>query len=207
MHLVYTLFENNYHKNVFVSANFVSEAITFRVSLLPLECVRSRTHPRGVFWCWGMLSIETVRCGRAPLALGGTKSGFSVAETLACSFAPTGEKSQQGIVVYHGITSSQRKGGNLVQWRSSRQDLIAKSTQGSFLRIEFWPPPPALDFLSQDFCLQPRLEWKFLLRRTWSGQKLLLLQFPGSSPQQSRLPGTPTCLKLGYPAAPKFLKH
>ena len=44
------------------------------------------------------------------------------------SFAPTGEKSQQGIVVYHGITSSQRKGGNLVQWRSSRQDLIAKST-------------------------------------------------------------------------------
>ena len=44
------------------------------------------------------------------------------------SCAPTGEKSQQGIVVYHGITSSQRQGGNLVQWRSSRQDLIAKST-------------------------------------------------------------------------------
>ena len=45
----------------------------------------------------------------------------------AC-FAPTGEKSQQGIVVYHGITSNQRHGGNLVQWRSSRQDLAAKST-------------------------------------------------------------------------------
>ena len=44
------------------------------------------------------------------------------------SFAPTGEKSQQGVVVYHGITSNQRKGGNLVQWRSSRQDLIAKFT-------------------------------------------------------------------------------
>ena len=44
------------------------------------------------------------------------------------SFAPTGAKSQQGVVVYHGITSNQRKGGNLVQWRSSRQDLIAKST-------------------------------------------------------------------------------
>ena len=44
------------------------------------------------------------------------------------SFAPTGEKSQQGVVVYHGITSNQRKGGDLVQWRSSRQDLIAKST-------------------------------------------------------------------------------
>ena len=44
------------------------------------------------------------------------------------SFAPTGEKSQQGIVVYHGVTSNQRQGGNLGQWRSSRQDLIAKST-------------------------------------------------------------------------------
>ena len=43
------------------------------------------------------------------------------------SFAPTGEKSQQGLIVYNGITSHQRKGGNLVQWRSSRQDLIAKS--------------------------------------------------------------------------------
>ena len=44
------------------------------------------------------------------------------------SFAPTGQKSQQDVAVYHGITSNQRKGGNLVQWRSSRQDLIAKST-------------------------------------------------------------------------------
>ena len=44
------------------------------------------------------------------------------------SFAPTGEKSQQGIVVYLGITSNQRQGGNLVQWRSSRQHLVAKST-------------------------------------------------------------------------------
>ena len=44
------------------------------------------------------------------------------------SLAPTGEKCQQGLVVYHGIASNQRKGGNLVQWRSSKQDLIAKST-------------------------------------------------------------------------------
>ena len=43
------------------------------------------------------------------------------------SFAP-GEKSQHGLIVYHGITSHQGKGGNLLQWRSSRQDLIAKST-------------------------------------------------------------------------------
>ena len=33
-----------------------------------------------------------------------------------------------GLSVYHGITSNQKKGGKLVQWRSSRQDLIAKST-------------------------------------------------------------------------------
>ena len=44
------------------------------------------------------------------------------------SFLRTRETSQHGVVVYHGITSNQRKGGNLVQWRSSRQDLIAKST-------------------------------------------------------------------------------
>ena len=44
------------------------------------------------------------------------------------SFAPTGEKCQQGLIVYHGITSHQRKGGILVQWRSGSQDLIAKST-------------------------------------------------------------------------------
>ena len=42
------------------------------------------------------------------------------------SFALTGEKSQQGLIVYSGITSNQRNSGNLVQWRSSRQDLIAK---------------------------------------------------------------------------------
>ena len=44
------------------------------------------------------------------------------------SFARTGEKSQQGLIANHGSTSSQRLGGNLVQWRSSRQDLITKST-------------------------------------------------------------------------------
>ena len=44
------------------------------------------------------------------------------------SYAPTGEKSQQGIVLLHGVNSSSQTGGNLVQWRSGRQDLIAKST-------------------------------------------------------------------------------
>ena len=32
------------------------------------------------------------------------------------------------LIVYHDIASDQKIGGNLVQWRSSRQDLIAKST-------------------------------------------------------------------------------
>ena len=44
------------------------------------------------------------------------------------SFAPTGEKSQQGLIVYHGITSNQKNSDNLVQWQSRKQDLIAKST-------------------------------------------------------------------------------
>ena len=44
------------------------------------------------------------------------------------SFAPTGEKSQQGLIVCHGITSNQKNGGNLHQWQSSRQHLIAKFT-------------------------------------------------------------------------------
>ena len=34
------------------------------------------------------------------------------------------------------------------------------------------------DSNGKDFHLQPGREWKFLLRRTWPGQKLLPLQFP-----------------------------
>ena len=45
-----------------------------------------------------------------------------------CLLARTRKKSQQGLIIYHGITSENKNGGNLVQWRSSRQDLIAKST-------------------------------------------------------------------------------
>ena len=37
-------------------------------------------------------------------------------------------------------------------------------------RIRSWPPPPTPELLSKDFCLQPGLGWKFLLRRTWSGK-------------------------------------
>ena len=46
------------------------------------------------------------------------------------SFAPTGEKSQQGLIVYQGITSNQKKGGHLVQWQTRptcEAELIASS--------------------------------------------------------------------------------
>ena len=49
------------------------------------------------------------------------------------------------------------------------------------LRIKFSPHPPPQNSLLRIFRLQPGLERKFLLRRTWSGQKLLPLQFPGLS--------------------------
>ena len=48
----------------------------------------------------------------------------------------------------------------------------------SFLQIGFGPPPPAPDFLSKDFCLEPGLDQKRLLKRTWSDKTLLPLQFP-----------------------------
>ena len=47
------------------------------------------------------------------------------------------------------------------------------------------PPLPTSDFqvtsLVRIFRLQQGLEWRCLLRRTWSGQKLFQLQFPGLS--------------------------
>ena len=43
---------------------------------------------------------------------------------------------------------------------------------------DFDPHPQPQSSLLRIFRLQPGLEWKFLLSRTWSGQKLLPLQFP-----------------------------
>ena len=43
----------------------------------------------------------------------------------------------------------------------------------------FDPPPPTPDFLSNDFCLAPGLERKFLLKRAWSDEERLLLRFSG----------------------------
>ena len=43
---------------------------------------------------------------------------------------------------------------------------------------DFDPHPQPQNSLLRIFRLKPGLEWKFLLRRTWSGQKLLPLQFP-----------------------------
>ena len=45
-----------------------------------------------------------------------------------CLLCSNRGKNKQGLIVYHGTTSKQKRGGNLAQWRSSRQDLIAKST-------------------------------------------------------------------------------
>ena len=46
---------------------------------------------------------------------------------------------------------------------------------------DFDPHPQPQSSLLRIFRLQPGLEWKFLPRRTWPGQKLLPLQFPGLS--------------------------
>ena len=51
------------------------------------------------------------------------------------------------------------------------------------------PTPQLQIFISKDFCLQPGLEWKFLPRRTWSGQELPPLQFPGLSLPYQGKPG------------------
>ena len=107
----------------------------------------------------------------------------------------------------HGVTATWSN-CNVATWRScnvatcyvrnSRVFEAAKGApsrrviapiSGSALRIEFWPPPPTPDFLSKDFCLQPGLGWKLLLRKTWSGQKMLPLQFPGLSHPSEGKPG------------------
>ena len=51
-------------------------------------------------------------------------------------------------------------------WTAFSQDPILTPT-----------PNPRAPY--KDFCLQPGLKCKFLLRRSWSGQKLLTLQFSG----------------------------
>ena len=56
-----------------------------------------------------------------------------------------------------------------------------KLLQWHVLRIKFSPPPPTPEFLAKDFPSATKSRTKFLLRRTWSGQKLLPLQFPGLS--------------------------
>ena len=52
------------------------------------------------------------------------------------------------------------------------------NTSMSYMKIEFQAPTPTAEFLTKDFRLQPGLDWKFLLRRAWSEQKLFSLQFP-----------------------------
>ena len=47
-------------------------------------------------------------------------------------------------------------------------------------------PNPEFLFLCEDFCLQPSLNWKFLLRRTWSGQKCSHCNFQNLHPLTKR---------------------
>ena len=57
--------------------------------------------------------------------------------------------------------------------RDCKQRCLTVSKKApTVMRIRFSTPPPTPEFLCKDFRLQPRLKWKFLLRRTWSGQKL-----------------------------------
>ena len=50
-----------------------------------------------------------------------------------------------------------------------------------WLVLKLITPPPNPELLTKDFCLEPDLEWIFLQRRTWLGQKLLPQEFPGLS--------------------------
>ena len=56
-----------------------------------------------------------------------------------------------------------------------------KNWEGCFWGSNFHPHPQPQNSFLRIFHLQAGLKWKFLLRRTWSGQQLLPLQFPGLS--------------------------
>ena len=60
---------------------------------------------------------------------------------------------------------------------------------GAYKEFGHLSPPPTPEFLTKDFCLQPGLKLKFLLRRTWLEHKLLPLQFPGPLLPYSGEPG------------------
>ena len=111
------------------------------------------------------------------------------------SFAPTGEKSQQGIVVYHGITSNQRQGGNLVQWRSSSLQqgenisIVISEMINASCDIEVSSDNAAalgasrLPQIKEDLCLVLEIN----LASRWEGVRLPRASgkfpgFPGSSP-------------------------
>ena len=57
---------------------------------------------------------------------------------------------------------------------------ILKGGDGRRANLRVLKPPPAPEFLKH-FCLNPGLEQKLLLRRTWSDEKPLPLQLPEPS--------------------------
>ena len=78
--------------------------------------------------------------------------------------------------------------------------------------LKCFPAPTALTpkFPIEDFCLQPGLEWKFLLRRTWSGQQLLSLQFPQHTPLGKGTQVSLVCWSQQTPGKstkPKLIHH
>ena len=64
-----------------------------------------------------------------------------------------------------------------VAHRRSRMKTTAKKELNNQIH-DFDPHLQPQNSLLRIFRLQPGLEWKLLLRRTWSGQKLLPMQFP-----------------------------
>ena len=76
----------------------------------------------------------------------------------------------EGIAALLGSENGSRYRGCRSYSHTSRATLSTK------------PPRTLSKPLTKDFRLQPGLERKFFLRRTWSGQKLLPLQFPALSP-------------------------
>ena len=67
-------------------------------------------------------------------------------------------------------------------WKLSNRTVTEEwLCQGRLSGSNFHPHPQPQSSLLRIFRLQPGLKWKFLLRRIWSGQKPLPLQFPGLS--------------------------
>ena len=77
------------------------------------------------------------------------------------------------------------------------ETVLPETVFGPFLNIDYEDkistPTQPQNSLLRIFRLQPGLERNFLLKRTWSGRKLLPLQFPGRKDNQVSLARTFLC--------------